>query len=61
MKKQMVEEEQDNEPSSLGDKKTRSCSSFDTKPRRQDVKSDPTPLGAISSKHMLFNLSRLER
>ncbi|KAI5107485.1 guanine nucleotide exchange factor DBS isoform X3 [Silurus meridionalis] len=38
-----------------------SCSSFDTKPRRQDVKSDPTPLGAISSKHILFHLSRLER
>ncbi|XP_046701739.1 guanine nucleotide exchange factor DBS isoform X3 [Silurus meridionalis] len=56
VKKQRVEEEQDNEPSSLGDKKTdratRSCSSFDTKPRRQDVKSDPTPLETGSHPHL---------
>lgn len=40
-----------------------SFSGSDTKPKRQDIKSDPTPLGAIP-KHthwVYFHLSRLDR
>ncbi|KAK3543927.1 hypothetical protein QTP70_031837 [Hemibagrus guttatus] len=53
VEKQRIEEEGGNEPSSPGDKKpdraTSSFSGFDTKPKRQDIKSDPTPLGWIKS------------
>ncbi|KAM9487524.1 guanine nucleotide exchange factor DBS isoform 1-T1 [Clarias gariepinus] len=46
---QRTDEEGGNEPSSTSDKKpqeraTRSFSSSDTRPKRQDIKSDPTPL-----------------
>ncbi|KAK2850475.1 hypothetical protein Q7C36_009258 [Tachysurus vachellii] len=53
VEKQRTEEEGGNEPNSLVDKKTdRARSSFsgsDNKPKRQDIKSDPTPLGWIKS------------
>ncbi|XP_053482486.1 guanine nucleotide exchange factor DBS [Ictalurus furcatus] len=56
VEKQRTEEEGDNEPSSPGHKKPeRAMSSFsgsDTKPKRQDVKSDPTPLETGSHPHL---------
>ncbi|XP_060785202.1 guanine nucleotide exchange factor DBS isoform X2 [Neoarius graeffei] len=45
--KQRTEEEGDNEPSSPG-----SFSGSDTKPKRQDIKSDPTPLETGSHPHL---------
>ncbi|MCJ8750356.1 hypothetical protein PDJAM_G00263240 [Pangasius djambal] len=68
VEKQRTEEEGGNEPSSPGDKKperkSSSFSSSDTKPKRQDIKSDPTPLGAISKQThtgFFYHLSRLDR
>ncbi|XP_058248324.1 guanine nucleotide exchange factor DBS isoform X1 [Hemibagrus wyckioides] len=56
VEKERTEEEGGNEPSSPGDKKpdraTRSFSGSDTKPKRQDIKSDPTPLETGSHPHL---------